>query len=139
MNEYEPGSIHTYLMQIGDIPLLSRSKELAIARRIDKTRGRLRRGMLSSDFILHTVIAALDEVLSGKLWWDRVIELSNNDPRKGQITQLLETNCRTLGQLLRSNRNDFGIAVGHRKHSPDDRRATRALTGTAGHTAYWWG
>ena len=125
MNEYEPGSIRTYLMQMGDIPLLSRSEELVIARQINKTRGRLRRGMLSSDFILHAVIAALDKVLSGKLRWGGVIELSNNDPRMGQITQLLETNCRTLGQLLRSNRNDFGIVVGHRKHLPDDRQAAR--------------
>ena len=48
MNEYEPGSIRTYLMQMGDIPLLSRSEELAAARQIRKTRRRLRRGMLSS-------------------------------------------------------------------------------------------
>ncbi len=125
MDKYEPGSIHTYLVQMGDIPLLSRSEELATARHIDETRGRLRRGMLSADFILHTAIAAVREVLSGKLRWDQVIELSNNDPRKGQITQLLEMNCRTLGQLVRSNRNDFRIAVGQRKHSPDDRRAAR--------------
>jgi RNA polymerase primary sigma factor len=125
MNEYEPGSIRTYLTQMGDVPLLSRCEELAAARQIDTTRGRLRRGMLSSDFILHAVVAALGEVLSGKLRWDQVIELSDNDPRKGQITQVLETNCRTLGQLLRSNRSDFRIAIGHRKHSPDDRQAAR--------------
>jgi len=125
MDKYEPGSIHTYLRQMGDIPLLSRSEELAIARQIDKTRSRLRRGMLSSDFILHTAIAALGEVLSGTLRSDQVIELSDNDPRNGQITLLLETNCRTLAQILRSNRSDFRIAVGHRKHSPDDRRAAR--------------
>ena len=126
MDKSEPGSIRTYLMQMGEIPLLSRSEELAIARHIYKTRRRLRRGMLSSDFILHAAIAALDEVLSGKLRLDQVIESSiSDDPRKGQLTQLLETNCRTLAQLLRSNRNDFRIAVGHRKHSPDDRRAAR--------------
>jgi len=125
MNEYEPGSIRTYLMQMGDIPLLSRSEELAAARQIHRTRGRLRRGMLSSDFILQAVIAALGEVLSGKLRWEQVIELSDEDPRKGQITQLLETNCRTLAQLLRSNQSDFRIAIGHRKHSPDDRQAAR--------------
>ena len=100
--------------------MLSRSEELAIARQIAKTRGRLRRALLSSDFILQTVVAALDEVLSGKLRWDRVIELSDSDPRKGQITHFLETKRRTLARLIRSNRNDFRIAVGHRKHSPDE-------------------
>ncbi|MGA2035779.1 MAG: sigma-70 family RNA polymerase sigma factor [Thermoguttaceae bacterium] len=126
MEVYEPGSIRTYLMQIGDVPLLSPHEELATARQIDKTRGRLRRGMLSSDYILRAAIAALGEALSGKLRLDQVIELSiGNAPRKRQISQLLETNCRTLGQLLRSNRNDFRIAVGRRKYSPDDRRAAR--------------
>ena len=126
MDEYEQGSIRTYLMQIGDIPLLSRREELATACQIDKTRGRLRRSMLSSDYILHATIAMLSEVLSGKRRLDQVIALStSNAPRKGQISQLLETNCRKLAQLLRSNRNDFRIARGHRKHSPDDRRAAR--------------
>ena len=83
MHKSEPGSIGIYLMQVGNIPLLSRSEELATARRIDKTRGRLRRGMLSSAFILHTAIAALDEVLSGKLWWERVIELSTRRSQEG--------------------------------------------------------
>ncbi len=125
MDKSEPGSIRTYLMQMGNVPLLSRSEELAIARQIAKTRGRLRRALLSSDFILQTVVAALDEVLSGKLRWDRVIELSDSDPRKGQITHFLETKRRTLARLIRSNRNDFRIAVGHRKHSPDERKAAR--------------
>jgi RNA polymerase primary sigma factor len=126
MDEYEPGAIRTYLMQMGNIPLLSRREELVITRQIDKTRGPLRRSMLSSDYILHVAIAALGEVLSGKLRLDQVIELSiNNASGKAQTTQLLATNCRTLGQLRRSNRNDFRIAVGHRKHSPDVCRAAR--------------
>ena len=38
MEEYEPGSIRTYLMQMGDIPLLTRREELDTARRIERTR-----------------------------------------------------------------------------------------------------
>ena len=48
MDKSEPGSIHTYLTQMGNVPLLSRSEELATARQIHKTRGRLRRALLSS-------------------------------------------------------------------------------------------
>src|SRR5580700_4239428 len=114
-DKYEPGSLHTYLMQLGNIRLLSRNEELAIARRIVKTRRRLRRVLLSSDFILKAAVAALGEVQSGKLRMEQVIESSFDcDPRKRQLTQLLETNCRTLGRLRRSSRNDFRIAVGHR-------------------------
>ena len=39
MEEYEPGSIRTYLMQMGDIPLLSRREELATAQRIERRGG----------------------------------------------------------------------------------------------------
>ena len=42
MEEYEPGSIRTYLMQMGDIPLLTRREELATAQRIERTRRILR-------------------------------------------------------------------------------------------------
>ena len=52
MEEYEPGSIRTYLMQMGDIPLLTRREELATARRIERTRRSLRRAILESDFVL---------------------------------------------------------------------------------------
>jgi hypothetical protein len=34
MDKQEPGSIRTYVLQMGDKPLLSRSEELATARQI---------------------------------------------------------------------------------------------------------
>ena len=52
MEEYEPGSIRTYLMQMGDIPLLSRREELATAQRIEQTRRTVRRSILESDYVL---------------------------------------------------------------------------------------
>ena len=130
MDDYEPGSIRTYLMQIGDIPLLSRSEELGTARQIDKARGRLRQCMLSSDYILHATVAA----------WRGPERQAAVGPGGGAIDQ---QRCQegagdsTLGDELpdaRSapsrNRNDFHIAVGRRKHSPEDRRAARRrLTG----------
>ena len=69
---------------------------------------------------------ALGKVLSGKLRLNQVIESSIGKAcSKGQITQRLEANFRTLGQLLCSNRDDFRIAVGRRKHSLDDRWAAQ--------------
>ena len=75
MDEYEPGSIRTYLMQMGDIPLLTRQEELATARQIARTRNRLRRGILNTDYALHAVMASFKEVLAGRLRLDQFIEL----------------------------------------------------------------
>ena len=126
MKEYEPGSIRTYLMQMGDIPLLSRSEELAAARQIrqDPPPAAARHVVLG----LHPSggdrrAGRSPERQAAVGAGDRVV--GRTIPRKGRITQLLETNCRTLGQLLRANQSDFRIAIGHRKHSPDDRRAAR--------------
>ena len=67
MEEYEPGSIRTYLMQMGDIPLLSRREELATAQRIEQTRRNLRRAILKSDYVLQSALGILDDVLTGRM------------------------------------------------------------------------
>ena len=126
MDKSEPGSIRTYLMQMGDIPLLSRSEELATARQIDKTRGRLRRGMLSSDFILHAAIAAVGEVLSGKLRLDQVIELSIQRSQEGADNS-------ALGDELPDARSAPSLQP---ERFPHRRRPSEALAGRSpGRTA----
>jgi RNA polymerase primary sigma factor len=126
MNEYEPGSIRTYLMQMGDIPLLSRRQELATAQRIEKTRRRLRRGMLGTHFVLHGAIADLVDVQRGKLRLEQTLEglLASAEKRQHTLS-LLSANARTLEHLARRNRKDFCIAVNGTKHSAAQRRGAR--------------
>ena len=112
MDDYEPGSIRTYLMQMGDIPLLSRQSELAIARQIEKTRNRLRRGILTSDYVLHMARAAFEEILAGRVRLDHIVEMSSNDaPQKRHVLRLLKTNLGTLRHLLEQDVQDFALAV----------------------------
>ena len=81
MEEYEPGSIRTYLMQMGDIPLLSRRQELATARRIERTRRNLRLAILESDYILQASLCIFDEVLTGSMRIEQAVGISLSDPR----------------------------------------------------------
>ena len=80
MEEYEPGSIRTYLMQMGDIPLLTRREELATARRIERARRNLRRAILESDYVLRSALSILDEVLTGRMRLEQAVDVSLSDP-----------------------------------------------------------
>jgi RNA polymerase primary sigma factor len=124
VDEYEPGSIRTYLMQMGDIPLLSRSEELSIARRIAQTRRRLRFGMLRTDFVLRAAAAAFRSVLGGKSRIEHVVEMPSDGSERESRAMLLEANARTLEVLLKRNHRDFATAM-TKKHSASRRRSSR--------------
>jgi RNA polymerase primary sigma factor len=129
MDEYEPGSIRTYLMQMGDIPLLSRRDELATAERIDVARRRFRRGMLSSDFVLQSAVSAFRGVLSGRLRLDQVVESPLASPaEKRRRLRRMAVNCRTLRHLLTRNRDDFRQSRSRKLPAALRRRAWRRLT-----------
>ena len=128
MEEYEPGSIRTYLMQMGDIPLLNRGDELTTARHIDRTRRHLRYGMLGSAYVLHAAIATFREVLTGKLRLDQVVETSLADASdKQHRLRLITANIHTLSHLLRRNRHDFATAMSTKSSASVRRRARRCL------------
>jgi RNA polymerase primary sigma factor len=114
--------IRIYLMQMGEIPLLTRKEEIVAAIRIEKSRTRFRNAMLSTDYALHTAVALLDKVHDGRLRLDRTIEVSvTNIREKRHIMGVLPPNLRTLRHLLKANRRDFATAVS-RSHTPAQRR-----------------
>jgi RNA polymerase primary sigma factor len=124
MDEYEPGSIRTYLMQMGDIPLLSRREELATARQIERTRNRLRRAILTTDYALHAATVAFEEILAGRVRLDQVVELSiSNTVKKRQTMRLVQANLGTLKHLLAQNRHDFATTVRKRRSTAGERAA----------------
>src|SRR5580704_17231277 len=101
MGDYEPGSIRTYLMQMGDIPLLTRGEELATAERIDRTRRNLRLAILESDDVLQSALGILDEVLTGRVRLEQAVDVSLSDPSMaGGLLRRIEANRRTLVPLL---------------------------------------
>src|SRR5208282_6057554 len=112
MEEYEPGSIRTYLMQMGDIPLLTRHEELATARRIEQTRRSFRRAILQSDFVLQAALGRFDEVLTGGIRLEQAVEVALSDPSlAGGLLRRIEANRRTLEHLLALNNRDFRTVI----------------------------
>jgi RNA polymerase primary sigma factor len=122
--------VRIYLMQMGEIPLLSRREEVSAARRIERTRRRFRRGLLATDYALHGAAELLQKVYDGKLRLDRTIEVSVINLReKRRLIKVLVPNLHTLKHLLRQNRQDFAVAIHKRQPNQLRRRAWRRLVG----------
>ena len=104
--------VRIYLMQMGEIPLLSRREEIASAKRIELARTRFRHCMLATDYVLHAAIGLLEKVRDGRLRLDRTVEVSVTNLReKRHIMGLLKPNLRTLEHLLEQNQEDFRVAI----------------------------
>jgi RNA polymerase primary sigma factor len=120
--------VRIYLMQMGEIPLLTREQEIASARRIERTRTRFRRSLLCSDFILQGAVELLKKVQAGRLRLDRTIDVSVTDVTvKKQILGLLTPNLRTLNHLLAQNRQEFRIVISRSRPQAERQAAWRRL------------
>ena len=57
--------VRMYLMQMGQIPLLSRAEEISAAKDIDRARFLYRHSMLATDYVLEGAVDALEKVRDG--------------------------------------------------------------------------
>jgi RNA polymerase primary sigma factor len=115
--------VRMYLMQMGGIPMLSRSEEISAAKSIEATRTRFRLSMMANDFVLQGAVSALKNVRDGKLRLDRTVDVSvTNTTEKKQILKRLKPNLITLQHLLYRNHIDFRIAL-NKRHPMHVRRA----------------
>src|SRR5260370_8051379 len=68
--------VRMYLTQMGEIPLLKRDQEIALAKKIEVTRKRFRRKVLECDGALHQVVDVLKRVHSPHLPFDPTLKPS---------------------------------------------------------------
>ncbi len=121
--------VRVYLMQMGEIPLLSRQEEIAAAKQIEHTRTLFRYGLLTSELILEGAVSLLRKVRDGELRLDRTIDVSVTDAaEKKQINALLPPNLATLEKLIEANHRDFRIAFNRRRPRDERRSAWQRLT-----------
>ena len=59
--------VRMYLTQMGEIPLLTRKEEIALAKEIEITRARFRRKLLECDYVIQAAVKVLRRVHTGEL------------------------------------------------------------------------
>jgi len=120
--------VRIYLMQMGDIPLLTKQDEITVAKRIEKGRRQFRHCMLANDYVLQAAAGLLDGIRNNKLRLDRTIEVSVvNIREKNRLLKVLTPNLLTIQNLLRQNRRDFALAVHRGKPRQERQNAWRRI------------
>jgi RNA polymerase primary sigma factor len=100
--------IRMYLSQMGNIPLLTRSREIFLAKTIEITRKRFRRTTMESDFALNIAIETLEKVSARELPFERTLRTSDTEnARKEQIEGRMPINLPTLRELIQQNADDW--------------------------------
>ncbi|MEX2112407.1 MAG: sigma-70 family RNA polymerase sigma factor [Pirellulales bacterium] len=118
--------VRMYLTQMAEIPLLTRAEEISLAKKIEVTRKRFRRSVLTCNLAMQATIRTLREVHGGMLPFDRTIKVSLTERlTKEQIMARMPHNLRTLEFLLEQNRQDFKLLLSRRSTAADKATARR--------------
>ena len=126
MTEHPSDAVETYLTQINAIPLLCREAEIALARRIEKTRTLYRSSFLGTDYLLRATVELLRGVHTGKVRLHDAIDVSMGDmDEKARVRKFLARGLNKLDKILVENRKDMAVVI-DRRRSKTSRREARA-------------
>ncbi|MGQ9652330.1 MAG: RNA polymerase sigma factor RpoD [Phycisphaerae bacterium] len=120
--------VRMYLTQMGEIPLLTRSQEIALAKKIELTRMAFRKLVLESDYCIAQAVDILQQVSDGRLPFDRTMKVSTSEAlAKNTITKLLPENLETVRKLMEANQADFDKMQAGRMAASTKRGIIRAM------------
>src|SRR5438874_3157229 len=120
--------VRMYLTQMGEIPLLKREEEIALAKKIEVTRKRFRRKVLECDGALRKVVDTLKRVHSTELPFDRTIKVSlTENLEKDKILQRMPHNLKTLDHLMELNDQEFQLLLDPRSPEDEKRKLRRSI------------
>ncbi len=120
--------VRMYLTQMGEIPLLKRAEEIALAKKIEMTRMHFRRRVLESDYCIQQAIEIITQVHMGDLPFDRTMRISTAENLfKEGIIDRMPANLETLGKITGCNRADWDTVRSKRASKTARHKASRRL------------
>ena len=119
--------VRMYLTQMGEIPLLTREQEIALAKKIEITRKIFRSRVLESDYCLAAAVDILQQVDEGNLPFDRTMKISTAEDQadKNTIGQRIPINLETVRQMLARNREDWAKVRGAKTRKEQEEAKVR--------------
>ncbi|MDY6913714.1 MAG: RNA polymerase sigma factor RpoD [Planctomycetota bacterium] len=120
--------VRMYLTQMGEIPLLTRPEEIALAKKIEMTRMHFRRRVLESDYCIQQAVDILSQVYAGDLPFDRTMKISTAENlSKETITSRMPANLETVRKIVVANRENWEVAKSPKETVHRRRAAARSL------------
>ena len=87
--------VRMYLTQMGEIPLLTRSEEINLARQIEVTRRHFRNLIMATGFAIREGLQIIEDVEGSRLAFDRTLKVSTSGFEPGK----LEVSARLKGSI----------------------------------------
>ncbi len=120
--------VRMYLTQMGEIPLLRREQEIALAKKIEMTRMHFRRRVLESDYCIREASTILWQVYGGDLPFDRTMKISTAENlSKETITERMPANLNTVKKVIDANESDWAVFMGKDEAEEARKHANRCL------------
>ena len=120
--------VRMYLTQMGEIPLLTRTQEITLAKKIELTRTAFRRKVLESDCSLAAAVEVLAMVGEGTLPFDRTMKISTGENQaKAAVLKRLPGNLETVRKLMALNQTDWSELRGGKLKEADEKAIWRRI------------
>jgi RNA polymerase primary sigma factor len=114
--------IRMYLTQMGEIPLLTRGSEIALAKKIELARMAFRRKILECDYCAKNSVDILLQVYEGTMSFDRTMRISTAENLvRSVIKKRMPNNIQTVKKLLKENQTLFKKILTTKDNSPGKR------------------
>lgn len=120
--------VRMYLKQMGEIPLLSRTDELLLAKKIEHARHHFRRKIEESPVTVLEAINLLEDVYHGNIALDRTLRSDSEiDLSKHQVIRNLSRIIIHLKRLLNKSKEDYHLITNDRLPSKIKEKITRKI------------